>query len=274
MGSVCPAFEYLTTCSAAAVESFELSRLNRAANLRKQLRQLIDQCIECEAEARLAQWMRQSRRADFSIADPSLLDPGTAVPKQLALPLLPPSGSLDATCGDSDSACPPVEIRDAHAISRATRGEASPPSSARKTHKRARGQSEVAPHVARPAPVRASQSRHMLRDDLDARRNPATLRQLQSGNRLARKSDAVDFDPLPLNRIDAAGVLHIARAGSSRAHSVRTSTHGRAAARGPLPARRRATDEHTSLYMHEPRVSPASSIAPDYLRCNAALLLA
>jgi hypothetical protein len=49
--------EYLLRCSKPSLESFELSRLNRVANLRKELRMLVEDWIEAEVEARLAHWV-------------------------------------------------------------------------------------------------------------------------------------------------------------------------------------------------------------------------
>jgi len=89
MDSASPVFEYLVTCSEPAVESYELSRLNRAANLRKAVSQLIDEWIQCEVEAQLARWRRDARRKQFRIADVSLAGQEGALPQQLSLPFLP-----------------------------------------------------------------------------------------------------------------------------------------------------------------------------------------
>lgn len=58
--------EYLVTSSQTALEGFELSRLNQCANLRKELRQITDQWIEVEIEARMARWILECRRAQDS----------------------------------------------------------------------------------------------------------------------------------------------------------------------------------------------------------------
>ena len=57
MGSAHPPFEYLVSSSQASLESFELARLNAVANLRKEFRQLVDEWIEAEIEARMARWV-------------------------------------------------------------------------------------------------------------------------------------------------------------------------------------------------------------------------
>jgi hypothetical protein len=55
--------EYLMSCSDAGLESVELSRMNRAANLRKEIRQLVEQCIEFEVDARVARWILERKEA-------------------------------------------------------------------------------------------------------------------------------------------------------------------------------------------------------------------
>lgn len=88
MGSACSPSDYLSTCSESAIESYELSRLNRAANLRKELRQLVDEWIDCEVEARLARWTLESRRnGDRAELTPPEELPVAELPRQLALPL-------------------------------------------------------------------------------------------------------------------------------------------------------------------------------------------
>lgn len=57
-----PPLEYLVTSSRATIESFELTRLNQIANLRKELQGVLDEWVESEVEAQLARWMLQQRR--------------------------------------------------------------------------------------------------------------------------------------------------------------------------------------------------------------------
>jgi hypothetical protein len=59
---VTPPWDYLQEASAPSLESFELSRLNHAANLRKEIAALLDQWIEETAEALLARWLREDRK--------------------------------------------------------------------------------------------------------------------------------------------------------------------------------------------------------------------
>ena len=54
--------EYLITSSRSSLEGFELARLNRAANLKKELRQILEEWVQTEADARLARWVLECRR--------------------------------------------------------------------------------------------------------------------------------------------------------------------------------------------------------------------
>lgn len=63
MGDTRPPLEYLVSCSASALESMELARLNQASNLRKELSQVLEEWVNCEADARLARWVLECRRA-------------------------------------------------------------------------------------------------------------------------------------------------------------------------------------------------------------------
>jgi hypothetical protein len=56
--------QYLLACSEASLESFELSRLNRASNLRKELSQVAEEWVEAEVSSRLARLIVERRRAD------------------------------------------------------------------------------------------------------------------------------------------------------------------------------------------------------------------
>lgn len=54
---IVPPLDYLRQASPASLQSFELSRLNHAANLRREIGALIDQWIQESSEAMLARWM-------------------------------------------------------------------------------------------------------------------------------------------------------------------------------------------------------------------------
>ena len=58
---VVPPWDYLHEASGTSLESFELSRLNHAANLRKEIGALLEQWIAEMSEACLARWLRQNR---------------------------------------------------------------------------------------------------------------------------------------------------------------------------------------------------------------------
>jgi hypothetical protein len=52
-----PPIDYLQAASRASLQSYELTRLNHAANLRQEIAALIDQWIQESTEAMLARWM-------------------------------------------------------------------------------------------------------------------------------------------------------------------------------------------------------------------------
>jgi hypothetical protein len=54
--------EYLVTSSQTSLEAFELARLNRCANLRKEVREVLEEWIQMEVDARLARWILECRR--------------------------------------------------------------------------------------------------------------------------------------------------------------------------------------------------------------------
>lgn len=58
---VTPPWEFLRDASKPSLESFELSRLNNAANLRREITALLDQWIEDNSQALLARWVRDRR---------------------------------------------------------------------------------------------------------------------------------------------------------------------------------------------------------------------
>jgi hypothetical protein len=52
-----PPLDYLQAASRASLQSYELTRLNHAANLRQEIAALMDQWIQETSEALLARWM-------------------------------------------------------------------------------------------------------------------------------------------------------------------------------------------------------------------------
>ena len=91
-----PPLDYLLTCSEAGLESFEMSRLNRIANLRRELRDVLDEWMEAEVNARVARWLLECKRAESRAAGtPALLPPVSLLLGPQALPFLPPMPGAD-----------------------------------------------------------------------------------------------------------------------------------------------------------------------------------
>jgi hypothetical protein len=90
-------FDYLLKCSTTSLEGFELARLNRIANLRKELRDLVEEWVAAEVEARVSRWLLEARRtrkqAVLPFGDPVLPSPE-------------PSRLLDTMFADTCSATP------------------------------------------------------------------------------------------------------------------------------------------------------------------------
>jgi hypothetical protein len=64
-------FQYLLDCSLMSLEDFELARLDRAANLRRQLRDIAEEWIDAEVEARISHWVRENRlQPSKRVSDP------------------------------------------------------------------------------------------------------------------------------------------------------------------------------------------------------------
>ncbi|MGH9743902.1 MAG: hypothetical protein ACRD51_16270 [Candidatus Acidiferrum sp.] len=56
-----PPWEFLLSASRNSLQNFELSRLDHAANLRKEINALISQWMEENAAAMLARWLMEQR---------------------------------------------------------------------------------------------------------------------------------------------------------------------------------------------------------------------
>jgi hypothetical protein len=56
-----PPWEFLLSASRISLQSYELSRLGHAANLRKEITALLDQWLEENASAMLARWLMEQR---------------------------------------------------------------------------------------------------------------------------------------------------------------------------------------------------------------------
>jgi len=66
-----PPWEFLLTASRNTLQSYELSRLSHAANLRKEITALLDQWMEENSAANLARWLMQQRERSVLTADAS-----------------------------------------------------------------------------------------------------------------------------------------------------------------------------------------------------------
>lgn len=107
--------EYLVTASQASLEAFELAQLNRSANLRKELRDILDEWLQTEVDARVSRWILECRRAQNDDASPLPAAPRKSVRiGQLNLTFLPqanPPGArnpqIPAQAWSGNGKCPP-----------------------------------------------------------------------------------------------------------------------------------------------------------------------
>jgi hypothetical protein len=96
-----PPWDYLHDASVPSLESYELSRLNHAANLRREIAALLDQWIEDSSQALLARWVREDR--NLPEAEPPMGKPAIGRPPQSELS----SGVLPAA---GDPPCRPARL--------------------------------------------------------------------------------------------------------------------------------------------------------------------
>ncbi len=61
---VLPPWEFLLSASRNSLQSYELSRLGHAANLRKEVAPMLDQWVEETASAMLARWLLEHQRRE------------------------------------------------------------------------------------------------------------------------------------------------------------------------------------------------------------------
>ncbi|HUI76110.1 MAG TPA: hypothetical protein VLX32_14260 [Candidatus Acidoferrum sp.] len=64
-----PPWEFLLSASRTSLQSYELSRLSHAANLRKEISALLDQWIEENSAAMLARWLMDYREREMPVAE-------------------------------------------------------------------------------------------------------------------------------------------------------------------------------------------------------------
>ena len=68
-----PPWEFLLSASRNSLQSYELSRLSHAANLRKEIGQLLDSWLEENAAAMLARWLMEKREHPLRVPDTQTL---------------------------------------------------------------------------------------------------------------------------------------------------------------------------------------------------------
>jgi anti-sigma factor RsiW len=64
-----PPWEFLLSASRNSLQSYELTRLSHAANLRKEISVLLDQWLEENTAAMLARWLMEQRERPAQVAD-------------------------------------------------------------------------------------------------------------------------------------------------------------------------------------------------------------
>ena len=74
-----PPWEFLLSASRISLQSYELSRLNHAANLRKEIGALLDQWIEENSSSMLARWLMEQRERPPQVREETV--PGGNLPK-------------------------------------------------------------------------------------------------------------------------------------------------------------------------------------------------
>jgi hypothetical protein len=97
-----PPLDYLQAASRSSLQSFELTRLNHAANLRQEIGALIDQWIQDTSEALLARWMLDHHQ---------FLQSPPMAPTEVVRTLIDPSASLFPESGSEMSGIVPAPPR-------------------------------------------------------------------------------------------------------------------------------------------------------------------
>ncbi len=105
-----PPLEYLVTSSQAGLETFELARLNKIANLRKELREIVEEWIEAETQSRLARWILQCRRTQDAASNPQDSELSPLPVEDVAEDLLPASRQTQ-DAGESPYGAGPLSKR-------------------------------------------------------------------------------------------------------------------------------------------------------------------
>lgn len=75
---ISPPWEFLLSASRNSLQSYELSRLSHASNLRKEITALVDQWVEENSSAMLARWLMEHRERERAVVETSEPHPPTA----------------------------------------------------------------------------------------------------------------------------------------------------------------------------------------------------
>jgi hypothetical protein len=97
-----PPWEYLRTASMNTLQTFELSRLNHAANIRKEMFVMVDQWLEESVCAMVARWLLDHRQVlppESTSAPMPSLEAHPASYNVFARLSLPPPGSAPSAAG-------------------------------------------------------------------------------------------------------------------------------------------------------------------------------
>ena len=73
-------WEFLLSASRTTLQSYELSRLAHASNLRKEITELLDQWLEENTSAMLARWLIEQRERSVLAAESSVVPEPAASP--------------------------------------------------------------------------------------------------------------------------------------------------------------------------------------------------
>ena len=76
---VSPPWEFLLPASRNSLQSYQLSRLSHASNLRKEITALVDQWVEENSSAMLAGWLLENRERERAVVETAEPAPQPAV---------------------------------------------------------------------------------------------------------------------------------------------------------------------------------------------------
>jgi len=178
MGIASP-LEYLLTSSEAALETFELARLNKSANLRKELRDVVEEWIEAEIQSRLARWILDGRRTQAARSDADPSGASANLSKTVAANLLLP---FDGLLNSQELQSKPASVKPIPARSARDRRD-SPPVPSTQLSGRAKGALKFLEGQVRS---QAHAAPNVYKSPEEAARNAASPRSAQNGSQRRR----------------------------------------------------------------------------------------